>query len=152
MLLEFGVPKLCRLAQLLLLAALAACSSAATRGRVVTTKTKVEVLSRVEFEPGGIEFRGGARDTLDAIVRTLIGNPDIHAVEIQSHSAACGPSALELTSQRAAAVVAYIEKHDVPARLTAAGYGCTQPIIMNASEADQAKNERIEFLILERSP
>ena len=144
------MPTLSPLALLLLFAAVSACSSPAQRGRVVVTDTKIERLPDIDFEPGSVVLLEGATVTMDAIAATLIGNPDILALEIQSHSADCGPSALELTRRRAAAVTAHIEKHNVPARLTSAGYGCTQPITMNPSEAEQAKNNRVEFQILER--
>jgi outer membrane protein OmpA-like peptidoglycan-associated protein len=48
-------------------------------------------------------------------------------------------------------VVEYLIKAGVPkANLQARGYGETRPVASNASEADRARNRRVEVRILER--
>lgn len=65
----------------------------------------------------------------------------------------CTPdSNRKLSEQRAQIVMKYlVEKGVAASRLTAHGYGETQPIDRAQTPAAWAKNERIVFLILERS-
>jgi outer membrane protein OmpA-like peptidoglycan-associated protein len=121
------------------------------RGRVVVTETETTILDVVEFAPGTATLRGTSSATLDAVAETLRGNPSIEMVEVQSHmrSAATDAADLELSQRRADVVVSYLVAAGVePARLTAQGYGDTQPL--DAKAATAAKNERIAFLILKR--
>ena len=120
------------------------------RGRVVVTETETEILDVVAFEPGTATLRSSSFATLDAVATTLCGNPSIQLIEVQSHTSGAGDEAanLTLTEQRAAVVMAYIVNAGVePGRLVAEGYGDTQPI----DHAGSWKNERVSFLILERS-
>jgi outer membrane protein OmpA-like peptidoglycan-associated protein len=120
------------------------------RGRVVVTDTQTEILDVVEFAPGTATLRTTSLATLDAVAATLLGNPSIELIEVQSHTRGVGDAAanLTLTEERAAAVVAYIVSAGVDAsRVVPEGYGDTQPI----DHAASAKNERVSFLILQRS-
>jgi outer membrane protein OmpA-like peptidoglycan-associated protein len=121
------------------------------RGRVVVTETETTILDVVEFAPGTATLRGTSSATLDAVAETLLGNPSIELVEVQSHmrSAGTGDADLELSQRRAEGVVSYLVAAGVePARLTAQGYGDTQPL--DAKAATAANNERIAFLIVKR--
>jgi outer membrane protein OmpA-like peptidoglycan-associated protein len=121
----------------------------APRGRVVVTETETTILDVVEFAPGTATLRAKSRPTLDAVADTLRGNPSIELVEVQSHTSGVGDgdANLALSEQRAGAVMAYLVAAGVaPTRLTAQGYGDTQPIARDAP----VKNERIAFLILKR--
>jgi len=120
------------------------------RGRVVVTETETTILDVVEFSPGTAALRTKSLATLDAVVETLQGNPSIERVEVQAHMRTDGnPRAdLALSQQRAEAVRDYLVRHGVaPERLTAQGYGQTEPI----DPAVPAKNERVAFLILKRT-
>lgn len=115
-------------------------------GRVVVTETETTVLDVVEFEPGSAILRPTSLPTLDAVATTLVGNPSIAMVEVQSHTRT--GAELELSGLRADLVRTYLVAHGVaPDRLVAQGYGDTQPI----DATIPAKNERISFVILERS-
>jgi outer membrane protein OmpA-like peptidoglycan-associated protein len=119
-------------------------------GRVVVTETSTTILDVVEFVPGTATLRASSTPILDAVAETLIGNPSIELVEVQSHTCGVGDddANLTLTDQRAVEVVAYLVNAGVsPSRLVAQGYGDTQPL----DRAGSAKNERMAFLILKRS-
>ena len=59
---------------------------------------------------------------------------------------------LDLSDRRAHAVQKYLEDKGVdPKRLSAQGYGETQPIDRAHNEAAWAKNRRVAFLILKRA-
>ena len=119
-------------------------------GRVVVTDTETTILDVVEFAPGTAELRAGSHATLDAVAATLVGNPGITRLEVQAHTSGVGDAAANqvLSDARAAVIVRYLVAAGVePSRLVAQGYGDTQPIERGAP----AKNERVSFLILERS-
>jgi outer membrane protein OmpA-like peptidoglycan-associated protein len=123
----------------------------AKRGRVVVTDTETTILDVVRFEPGTATLCHSSRATLDAVAATLLGNPSIELVEVQSHTSGIGDAVANqtLSEQRATAVLEYLVAAGVePSRLVAQGYGDTQPIDRAAPD----KNERMSFLILRRSP
>jgi len=124
-------------------------------GRVVVTDTDVEILDPVTFEPGKDVITATSFPALDAIAATLLGNPTILLVEVQSHTDERGDDAfnLQLTDARALVIVNYLIAKGVdPARLVPQGYGETQPLDAGHNEAAWAKNRRVAFLILKRSP
>lgn len=122
----------------------------APKGRVIVTETSTTILDVVEFAPGTAELRAHSHATLDAVAETLQGNPSIQLVEVQAHTRGDGGAEanLDLSQHRADAVMAYIVAKGVePMRLTAQGYGDTQPLAPGVA----AKNERVAFLILKRN-
>lgn len=123
--------------------------------RVVITDTDVEILDNVTFEPGKAKLAPASIPILDAIVATMQRTPEITLVEIQSHVDERGDDAanLALTNTRANVVRDYlIAKGVAAARLTAQGYGETQPIDPGHDGAAWDKNNRVAFLIIKRSP
>lgn len=122
-----------------------------TRERVVVTESETTILDVVEFDEGTATLRPTSQPILDAVAATLLGNPSIRLVEVQSHTSRIGDHTanLALSMQRAEVVMAYLVHAGVESsRLVAQGYGDTQPI----DPAIPAKNERVSFLILMRNP
>lgn len=55
----------------------------------------------------------------------------------------------DLSEQRARSIVAFLVRREVAEqRITAVGYGDTHPVAPNDTDANRAKNRRIEFRIL----
>jgi OOP family OmpA-OmpF porin len=139
-----------------LVAALALAMSPACahkKGRVVVTETETEILDIVSFTPGTAELEPRSSPILDAVVSTLQGNLSILLVEVQSHTDDRGDddANLKLSEQRAQVVMKYlVDKGVAQERLTAQGYGETQPIDRAQTPEAWAKNQRIAFLILKR--
>jgi len=120
------------------------------RGRVVVTETETTILDVVEFSPHTATLSTKSFAILDAVAATLTGNPSIEQVEVQAHMRTDGDANadLALSQERAGVIVDYLVQHGVAAeRLTAQGYGQTQPL----DAAVPAKNERVAFLILKRT-
>ncbi|HEX3766421.1 MAG TPA: OmpA family protein [Kofleriaceae bacterium] len=124
------------------------------RGRVVVTDTSIEILDVIYFEYDKAVILPKSFPILDAVAATLQGNPSIQLVEIQGHTDERGDDAynLDLSDRRAKAVMKYLVDKGVDAkRLTAQGYGETQPLDRRHNEAAWAKNRRVAFLIIKRT-
>jgi OmpA-OmpF porin, OOP family len=124
------------------------------RGRVVVTDTSIEILDMVYFEYNKAVIKPESYPILDAVAATLQGNPSIQLVEIQGHTDERGDDAynLDLSDRRAHSVRQYlIDKGVDEKRLTAQGYGETQPLDRAHNEKAWAKNRRVAFLILKRA-
>jgi OmpA-OmpF porin, OOP family len=123
------------------------------RGRVVVTDTSIEILDMVYFEYDKAIIKKESYPILDAVAATMQGNPSISLIEIQGHTDERGDDAynLDLSDRRAHSVREYLIGKGVDEkRLTAQGYGETQPLDHNHNEAAWAKNRRVAFLILKR--
>jgi outer membrane protein OmpA-like peptidoglycan-associated protein len=104
---------------------------------------------RVTFEPGRADLTETSLPVLDMIAAIVRGCGA--AFEVASHTDATGDAAmnLALSQRRAEAAVRYLVQSGVdPDRLVAVGYGETQPLADNATEAGRAANRRLEFRIL----
>jgi outer membrane protein OmpA-like peptidoglycan-associated protein len=124
------------------------------RGRVIVTDSAIMILDRVYFESDRATIRPASYAILDATAATLLGNADITLLEIQGHTDARGDdkSNLELSGRRASAVKQYlVAKGVAEGRLSAQGYGETQPIDRGHTQLAWANNRRVEFVILRRA-
>lgn len=87
--------------------------------------------------------------TLDKLAKIVAECPGTR-VEIQGHTSADGDPTRNqnLSERRAKSVADYLVSKGVDAgRLAAVGYGFSRPIAANDSEANRAKNRRIEFSV-----
>jgi outer membrane protein OmpA-like peptidoglycan-associated protein len=116
------------------------------RGRVVVTGTAIELLDAIEFTADTANLKKTALPILDLVVATLKGNPRLVLVEVQGHATrGDAKRSMALSTARANAVVSYLVGRGIGAtRLTAQGYGDTQP----RDRTKPARNQRIAFLIL----
>lgn len=115
---------------------------------------KKEVAEKIALAAKGINFETGkdiiktdSYDDLDALVKILNEFPEAN-VSIEGHTDNVGDKAknLELSQKRSDAVKAYlISKGVAESRLTATGYGDTQPVADNKTPAGKAKNRRVDF-------
>ena len=116
--------------------------------RAVTTLLK-KAMSGIEFETGKAVILKKSYPILDEVAQVFIDNKD-YIVEVQGHTDNVGNAEvnLNLSDKRAQAVRDYLIKKGVDAsRLTAHGYGSSQPITDNTTKAGRAKNRRVEFKI-----
>lgn len=113
-----------------------------------------EVINKVQkaakaifFETGKATIRKVSYKQLDAVAAVLKDDPTLYA-DIEGHTDNTGSDErnTELSQQRAEAVVNYLVGKGIPAdRLTAKGYGPTQPVATNATAAGRAQNRRTEI-------
>lgn len=133
-------------------------------GKAVVTGAKENLLGaitkklkKVQNEKGPIKFKTGKAEidpacdkTMTAIAAIMTDYPGFH-VQVDGHTDNVGnPEANKKLSQdRADAVVKYLaDKKGVDAkRLSAKGFGDSQPIADNKSKKGQAKNRRVDFTV-----
>ena len=116
---------------------------------VVFDDTRVE-LKGVNFKAGSAELEPESIEILDAAVAGIKKNPQAR-IEIQGHTSSEGDDQFNqtLSEQRAYTVCLYmVDKGIDRGRLSASGYGSSQPKASNSTEAGRKKNRRIELRVL----
>jgi OmpA-OmpF porin, OOP family len=106
------------------------------------------ILSGVNFDLNKSVVRPDAKEILKNDIKILRENPQIR-VEVQGHTCDLGDANYNrsLSDKRANAIKDYLVSQGVAAdRLTARGYGEDRPRFPNDSEANRAKNRRVELV------
>jgi len=114
---------------------------------MVPTQDKAMVLQGVNFQANKAVLLPEADEILKRVAQGLIAHPEVK-VEIGGHTDSDGSASanLKLSQRRANAVRDYLVKQGVPAeRMTAKGYGETQPISDNKTPEGKAMNRRVEL-------
>ncbi|CAN5722959.1 hypothetical protein BH11BAC4_BH11BAC4_15710 [soil metagenome] len=112
---------------------------------------KTFVLDDCNFETGKATLQPESYVVLDELVAYL-NRKDDERIELGGHTDNVGSAAsnLKLSLDRANTVRAYLLTKGIdPNRVTAKGYGMTQPIADNKSDEGRALNRRTEVKILE---
>ena len=120
------------------------------RGCAVTA-AKV-VLRNVNFEFDKATLTPESQVILDGVARGLKGQPTMQVL-IEGHTDSKGsdPYNLRLSRARANSVRSYLITQGVEgSRLTAQGFGETQPVASNTSEEGRAENRRVEFKVIKQ--
>jgi outer membrane protein OmpA-like peptidoglycan-associated protein len=115
----------------------------------ILKKDAVVQLQDITFETGKAELKPESNEELDRLVSLLEGNQTIK-VEISAHTDDVGndDSNLKLSEKRAKTVVDYLVSKNIKTeRMTAKGYGETQPLVPNDTDENKAKNRRVQFKI-----
>jgi len=106
-------------------------------------------LEGVKFQTNSAELRDGAAEVLNKQAATLVANKDV-SIEVAGHTDSDGDASYNqgLSQRRAETVRAYLISKGVGAnRITAKGYGESEPIADNAFKAGKAANRRVELRI-----
>lgn len=121
--------------------------------RVEVRDNKIEIHEKIQFEYNKSDIKEESFDLMDEITQVLQDNKHIKKVSIEGHTDADGSDSynLKLSDARSKSVMKYLVDHGVAAeRLTAKGFGESQPIADNETDEGKAKNRRVEFNILEQ--
>lgn len=109
------------------------------------------------FKPGKAELSSQAKATLARVVATIKEQYPDHWVRVEGHtdneavvrSKDQWKDNWDLAGGRAQAVLHYLLERGLPAHdLGYAGYGEQRPVAGNGTEAGQAKNRRVEIVVL----
>ena len=112
---------------------------------------KTFVLDDCNFDFGKATLQPTSFAVLDELV-TYLNRKDDEKIEIGGHTDNVGSAAsnLKLSQDRANTVRAYLLTKGLdPARVTAKGYGMSEPVEDNKTEEGRAKNRRTEVKVLE---
>lgn len=117
---------------------------------VVLEGDSIMVRETIGFAHGKAEIEPGSMDLLDAVAKILLNTTAITKLTIEGHTDTTGDpdSNQPLSEERALAVKKYLESKGVaPARLESKGFGSSQPVDTNDTEAGRARNRRVEFKV-----
>jgi outer membrane protein OmpA-like peptidoglycan-associated protein len=110
---------------------------------------KVTFSEKILFDFDSSTLKSASQTQLNEVADVLNKYPDTNII-VKGHTDSKGTEEYNqrLSERRAQAVVTYLEDHGVAdARMTARGYGESQPVADNATEEGRAENRRVEFSI-----
>lgn len=113
-------------------------------------KPKAIILKNIFFDSNSAKLKSSSQQELQQLKALLLAQPNM-IIQINGHTDADGDdnSNLILSENRALSVKDYLIKEGIDAkRLSAKGYGETQPIDSNDTAQGRANNRRTEFVIL----
>jgi outer membrane protein OmpA-like peptidoglycan-associated protein/tetratricopeptide (TPR) repeat protein len=108
------------------------------------------VLKNIFFDVNQYELKPASQIELDDLIKLLKENPLLF-IQINGHTDNVGKPAdnLLLSQNRAKAVVNYLKSKGIdPRRLSFKGFGDTQPVGPNSTEAGRARNRRTELKVV----
>jgi OmpA-OmpF porin, OOP family len=117
-------------------------------------ETRFNVISTtraIYFRTGSAELDPESTPMLNSIADIASRCPGVR-IEVSGHTDAVGQHSANqrLSEQRAQAVADYMTRQHVErGRVETLGFGDTKPVAPNDTEADRAKNRRIEFRVLQ---
>jgi len=122
-------------------------------GLVVVTAKEIRITQQIQFDFNKATIKPVSFPILDAVNDVLVANPKI-TIEVQGHTDNVGQATYnqKLSQQRADSVKAYLVKKGIAdGRLVSKGYGMSQPLLPNTTEANRALNRRVQFIRTEGS-
>ena len=123
-------------------------------GLITLTCEAVEISEQVQFESDSDEILEESYELLDQVATVLRTATYIQLVRVEGHTDDRGDDDynLDLSNRRANAVMTYlIDNGGIDGtRLTAEGFGESQPIADNESSDGRRQNRRVAFVIVEQ--
>ncbi len=113
-------------------------------------ESRVYQLKNVQFQTGSDQLSELSVYELQNLVDFMKENEDLQ-IEIQGHTDDTGdPEAnMTLSQSRADRVASFLEEAGIPAnRFNSVGYGASQPVDTNSTDAGRANNRRVQIEIL----
>lgn len=114
--------------------------------------TGKQTLDNVNFEQSSYSLLPASYEELNQLADVLKRFPAWH-IEVSGHTDNVGDSRLNqtLSEYRAKVVAAYLARQGIDeSRIDARGYGGSRPLVDNHSEANRARNRRVEITVMHR--
>ncbi|AUX26816.1 porin [Sorangium cellulosum] len=121
---------------------------------VRVTEKHVVILQQVQFDTAKATIKPVSDPLLDEVAQVLKEHPEIVLIEIEGHTDDRGTDEYNrvLSQNRANSVMAALVRRGIDAtRLTAQGYGRSQPLADNKTEAGRQRNRRVQFNIIKKA-
>jgi outer membrane protein OmpA-like peptidoglycan-associated protein len=122
------------------------------RQHVAVRANKIEIDEKIQFEHDKAVILEVSHGLLNEVTQVMKDNPQIKKVLIEGHASSDGEAShnMKLSDERAKAVMKYLVDHGIDkGRLSAKGFGSTEPLADNKTEDGREKNRRVEFTIIE---
>ncbi len=116
--------------------------------------SKIEIKDSVYYETSKAVIKPESFALLDEIAVILAEHPELTKIRVEGNTDSRGNNDAnkKLSQERAQSVVDYLVGKGIAAtRLEAVGYGEEKPLVAEKTDADRAKNRRVDFFIAERS-
>ena len=123
--------------------------------RAALRAERIEIKDSVYFETGKALIKAQSFSLLDEVAEVLRDHPELKKIRIEGHTDSRGKDKdnLILSQARAESVRTFLASKGVEiARLESIGYGESKPLVKEKSEADRAKNRRVDFFVVEQAP
>lgn len=117
-------------------------------------RLKLDIPSDVSFDINRADIKPNFRPILDTFAKGLVGNPNA-TVTIIGHTDSSGSDAINnpLSLNRAASARDYLVARGVAFnRIGIDGRGSREPLVVNDTAANKAKNRRVEIFVAEPAP
>ncbi|HEY4319468.1 MAG TPA: OmpA family protein [Herbaspirillum sp.] len=114
-------------------------------------RLKLEIPSDISFDVGRADIKPNLRPVLDRFAATLAEN-QATVVTIVGHTDNTGSDAINdpLSRERAVRTRDYLSLRGVsPSRFSVEGRGSHEPLVTNNSDANRARNRRVEIFVAE---
>jgi outer membrane protein OmpA-like peptidoglycan-associated protein len=124
-----------------------------TQPNVIVAGKEIKLKKQVHFQHDSADILPDSQAILEELADVMTKRADIKSVEVQGHTDDTGsaPYNLRLSQSRAQAVVDALAALGVDSsRMNAKGYGQEKPLVPNSTEANRAKNRRVQILITEK--
>ncbi|MFT7625806.1 MAG: MYXO-CTERM domain-containing protein, partial [Myxococcota bacterium] len=122
-----------------------------TKPLAVLSKCKIEIADKVYFETGKSVILEMSYPLLAMVSKIINENPTlVQKVVVEGHTDNRGGRAYNkrLSARRAKAVARFLRKSGVDKRkVSAKGYGVTQPVADNGTRQGRAQNRRVDFRV-----
>ena len=120
---------------------------------VVVAGREVKLKKEVHFQHDSVDVLPDSLGLLEELADLLKSKPEIRLAEVQGHTDNTGSAVYNqrLSQGRAQAVVDTLVRLGVsPDRLVAKGYGADKPLVPNSTDANRAKNRRVQVIIQQK--
>lgn len=107
-----------------------------------------KAILNINFDTDKSTLQPEGQKVVDEILSLMKGNADLKiAIEGHTDNAGSGDHNKKLSTDRANTILKFLTINGITAsRLTAAGFGAERPLVANNSEANMAKNRRVELV------
>jgi outer membrane protein OmpA-like peptidoglycan-associated protein len=122
---------------------------------VTLTPQAIVLRVPIKFRAGAPKLTPAVKAELEAVADILADHPEIKSLRIEAHwsgaaGGKAGDAAKKLTEKQAAAVKEFLVSKGASAdRIDTVGAGGAAPLVPNLGPANQAKNRRVELVVVQ---
>lgn len=121
------------------------------RGELLIQPSEIRIIPRVMFARNSVQIPPAGEAEIELMARVLQQHRDLLRIAVRGHTAANERRPRQLSQERAQRVLERLVAYGVDrSRLVIESYGAERPSVREHTEADRARNRRVEFELLER--